>query len=291
MADQQQSFQFDDPDDPLHHLFLSRPLVVFDLETTGTDMVMDRIVQFAFIRVDPDKRVTEWQELVHPGIPIPPEATRVHHISDAMVADKPPFSHFAAPILKFLAGCDLAGFNAVRFDLPFLQAEIERSGQKLDLADRRVVDALVIFHQRERRDLTSAYKFYCRKELTGAHDALADARATLEVLNGQLEKYPDLPREVPRLAVALAPRDDGNSVTADRKYHWRYNQATIGFGKHKGQTLQWLHDNAPDYIQWLLSTEMPEENRALLVEALAGRYPVRSEVTGDGVKDEEITEM
>jgi DNA polymerase III subunit epsilon len=281
MAEEQQSFLFEDPDLPLPLLTLSRPLVVFDLETTGLDVNLDRIVQFAFIRVDPDKLVTEWQELVHPGIPIPPEASRVHHITDAAVADKPGFAAFAGRITDFLRGCDLAGFNAARFDLQLLQAEMDRAGSPLDVSDRRMVDAQAIFHQRERRDLTAAYRFYCNKELTGAHDALADARATLEVLQGQLEKYPDLPREVPRLAAALVPRDDGTWVTADRKFYWRYNQAFVAFGKHKGKTVQWVHENAPDYIQWMLGTELIDETRAMLTEVLEGRYPQKVENTAE----------
>ncbi len=282
MADEQQSFLFEDPDLPLHHLTLTRPLVVFDLETTGLDVNLDRIVQFAFIRVDPDKQVTEWQELVHPGMPIPPEASRVHHITDAMVADKPKFAVFSEKIGRFLEGCDLAGFNAARFDLLLLQAEMERAGNPLDVSGRRMVDAQAIFHQRERRDLTAAYRFYCGKELTGAHDALADARATLEVLNGQLEKYPDLPRQVPRLAASLAQKDGDTWVTADRKFYWRYNQAVVAFGKHKGKTVQWLHEHAPDYIQWMLGTELGEETRRMLAEALEGRYPQKTAAENEG---------
>ncbi len=273
MADEQQSFLFDDPETPLRQLPLSRPLVFFDLETTGLDVQQDRIVQFAFIRVDPGKELTEWKELVHPGIPIPPEASRVHGITDAVVADKPPFSYFAPRIGGLLHESDLAGFNAARFDVPFLQAEMERAGFPLDPAGRRIVDAQVIFHKREPRDLSAAYRYYCHKELQGAHDALADVRATLEVLEGQLERYPDLPRDVAKLGAFCAPADDGRWVTPDRKFYWKNNEAVIGFGKHRGNSLRWLHENYPDYLQWLLTTELAEETRVMLVAVLEGQYP------------------
>lgn len=273
MADEQQSLLFEDPETPLHLLHLNRPLVFFDLETTGLEVQLDRIVQFAFIRVDPDRQLTEWKELVNPGIPIPPEASRVHGITDAMVADQPLFSAFAPRISALLYESDLAGFNAARFDVPFLQAEMERAGVPLEGGGRRIIDAQVIFHKREPRDLTAAYRFYCRKELQGAHDALADVRATLEVLEGQLARYSDLPRDVARLGAYCTPADDGRWVTPDRKFYWKNNQAVIGFGKHKGSTLQWLHENYPDYLQWLLTTELAEETRAMLLAAMAGNYP------------------
>ena len=273
MANEQQSFQFDDPDAPLSHLQLNRPLVFFDLETTGLDIQLDRIVQFAFIRVDPDKRVTEWEELVNPGLPIPPEASRIQGITEALVADKAQFVHFAPRIRELLHECDLAGFNAARFDLPFLQAEMERAGYPLVLGGRRMIDAQVIFHKREPRDLAAAYRFYCHKQLQGAHNALADVRATLEVLEGQLDHYPDLPRDVGRLGAYCVPADDGRYVTPDRKFYWKNNQAVIGFGKYRGSTIQWIHENYPDYLQWLAGTELAEETREMILSALSGIYP------------------
>lgn len=273
MSNEQQSLNFEDHDLPLHALPLNRPLVFFDLETTGLDMQMDRIVQFAFIRLQVDKQMQEWQELVNPGIPIPPEATQVHHISDAMVADKPPFKDFAPRVQAFIAGCDLAGFNVARFDIPFLQAEMERNGQPLSLAQVRIVDAQSIFHRKEPRDLTAAYRFYCYKELTGAHDALADVRATLEVLDGQLQRYADLPHDVTGLAQFCAPDDDSRFVTPDRKFYWRHREAIFSFGKYRGKSLNWVHQNDPDYLQWLVSQEWPEETRRMLIAAQGGIYP------------------
>jgi len=273
MASEQQSFLFDDPETPLLDLPLSRPLVFFDLETTGLDIPQDRIVQFAFIKVDPDKNLTEWKELVHPGIPIPPEASRVHGITDDMVADKPVFSYFAPRIGGLLHDSDLAGFNAARFDIPFLQAEMERAGFPLDLAGRRIVDAQVIFHRREPRDLSAAYRFYCRKELEGAHDALADVRATLEVLEGQFARYPDLPRDVAKLGAYCTQSDESRWVAADRKFYWKNNEAVISFGKHRGNSLRWIVENYPDYLQWMLDKlELAEETRAMLTAAREGEF-------------------
>ena len=272
----QQSFDFEDSKALAQHLSLSRPLVFFDLETTGLDLQMDRIVQFAFVRLHPDNSVEEWAELVNPTIPIPPEATRVHGITDAMVAGEPLFSSFAGRIYEYLQNCDLAGFNVIRFDLPLLALEMERTGCKLDLTLHRVIDMQIIFHKCEPRDLTSAYRFYCQKELADAHQALADVRATVEILNGQIARYRDLPREINRLAGFCSVAEEDRWVTQDRKFYWRHNEAVVAFGKHKGKSLQWVHENDPDYLLWLRDRDVPEETRDLIGAALQGQYPRRA---------------
>ncbi len=277
MPYEQQSLNFEEADVLLQNLHLTRPLVFFDLETTGLDLQMDRIVQFAFLRVEVDKTVRDWQELVNPGIAIPPEATGVHHISDDLVADKPVFAVFAPRVEAFIAGCDLAGYNIARFDVPFLQAEMERAGQALTLAEVRIIDAQTIYHRKEPRDLGAAYRFFCRKEMSGAHDAMVDVRATLEVLDGQLQKYGDLPQHVEELA-AFCNMDDGTRfVTADRKFYWRYREAALGFGKYRGKSLNWVHQNDPDYLQWMVTQEWSGETRQMLLAAQRGEYPRNEE--------------
>ena len=167
MNDQnQQSSLFDDPDKKgiLGAMQLERPLIVFDLETTGLDIKNDRIVQFAFLRINPDRSQDEWMELVNPGVAIPAEASRVHHITDDMVADKPFFKDFAPVIQEFVQAGDLCGFNIARFDVPFLQAEMRRAGAPLDLAKTHLVDAQIIYHKNEPRDLSAAYRFSCSSE-------------------------------------------------------------------------------------------------------------------------------
>jgi len=257
----------------LSRLTLVRPLVFFDLETTGLDFQSDRIVQFAFLRVSPNRSVESWVELVNPGIKIPPEARRVHHITDAMVADKPSMATFAPRIRAFLIGCDLAGFNVIRFDLPFLQAELERNGESLDFSQIYVIDSQVIFHKKEPRDLAAAVRLYCRHELRHAHDAAADIAGTLEVLEGQLALYPDLPRDLMSLSAYCNDGERARWVTADRKFYWRNGEAIIGFGKNRGKSLQWLYENERDYLRWLSEKDFTDETKQLMAAALRGKFP------------------
>ena len=268
---EQETFAFDES---TPQLILRRPLVFFDLETTGIDLAADRIVQFAFVKVHADKSQEEWMELVNPGIPIPPEASQIHHITDDMVRDKPNFAEFAQKIQQFLQGCDLGGFNIQRFDVPFLQAELQRCNCSLELQHIKILDVQTIFHKREPRDLAAAYRFYCNKQHDGAHDALADVRVTLEVLSAQLSRYPDLPREVKGLHSFCRTVDD-RWVTMDRKLYWRNKEAIIAFGKHKGKSLQWVCQNDADYLTWIQNGDFSEEFRALAAEALKGNFPVK----------------
>jgi len=270
---------FDDVPEPeetaplLAQLNLTRPLVFFDLETTGLDPALDRIVQFAFIRFMPDHSVEEWSALVNPGLPIPPEASRVHHITDDMVAREPRFADFAARVRVFLQGADLAGFNILRFDVPFLMAEMERNGHAMDVSRMQLVDSQVIFHKREPRDLSAAYRLYCGEEMVNAHDALADVRATAQVLAGQLNRYADLPRQTAGLAEYCSSDDGGRWVTSDRKLYWRHGEAVLSFGKHRGKSLKWLYENEPDYLRWMSEKDFTDAMQAIIQAALQGRFP------------------
>lgn len=277
----QESFDFEgkeeqDEGDILSQLQMTRPLVFFDLETTGLDIQNDRIIQFAFIRINPDKSREEWQELVNPGMPIPIEASRVHKITDDMVKDKPTFDYFAPKIQAFLKGCDLAGFNIARFDLPFLQAELERHGHPLDLTDIRIIDVQTIYHKKEPRDLSAAYRFYCHEDLVGAHDALTDVRATVEILDAQLKRYRDLPKDTQNLHSFCNTGSD-RWVTQDRKFYWRNGEAVISFGKHRGKSLKWLHENEPDYLEWMRGSDFSDETKSIIEDAIKGIFPKKSE--------------
>ena len=262
-----------------HELFanlsLERPLVVFDLETTGLDMKNDRIVQFAFLRVNPDKSKDEWMELVKPGIRIPPESSRVHNITDDMVKDKPTMAHFAPKITEFLQNCDLCGFNIARFDVPFLQAEMERNNHALDLNDINIIDAQVIFHKQEPRDLSAAYRFYCNQEHEDAHDAMGDVQVTLEIFDAQLQRYKNIPRDIKKLHEFCSPKDD-RWVTQDRKFYWRHGKATIGFGKHKGKSLEWIVEKDRDYLMWMKSGDFSADTKEMIINALNGTFPVNN---------------
>lgn len=254
-------------------LNLDRPLVFFDLETTGLDIHRDRIVQFAFLRIHPDKTRQEWEELVNPGMPIPPGAVRVHNITDAMVQDKPLFGFFAPKIIELLQNCDLAGFNVASFDLPFLAAELERNGFPLDISQFKIADAQVIFHRREPRDLTAAYRFYCNAQHNDAHDAMADVRATAEIFNAQIARYSDLPREMAGLHRYCRSRDK-RWVTYDRKIAWQDGVAVINFGKHRNRSLQYIQEKDPDYLRWIRDGDFSDETKAVIIEAMNGRFPV-----------------
>ena len=276
---EQSTFPFEEPEKNslLKNTRLKRPLVIFDLETTGLDFDLDRIVQFAFLRVSPDGSQREWTDLVNPDMPIPPEATDVHGISDSMVRNQPPFAYFAPLIKQFIENCDLSGYNIKSFDVPFLQAEFKRYGDALELANRNIIDAKIIFHRKEPRDLAAALEFYCGKEHQDAHDALGDVRATLDILDAQLERYPDVPKSMDDLNEFCSTKDV-RYVTADRKFMWRYNGAVINFGKHRGRSLEWLVENDRDYLIWISDSEFSDETKAIVKAALQGRFPRRDKI-------------
>jgi DNA polymerase-3 subunit epsilon len=256
----------------LKNLKFDRPLVVLDLETTGTDPATDRIVEVSAIRVEPGGTRGSLTRRVDPGRPIPPEATRVHGISDDDVRGQPTFPALAPELLEYLADADLGGFNILRFDGPLLAREFADAGLDLGLEHRRVLDVMTIFHRKEPRDLSAAVRFYLGRELAGAHSASADTEAALEVLDAQLGRYPDLPRGVDDLArwCRQAPAD-----AADRsgKFVWRGGRVVLSFGKHQGKSLQEMAREQPGYLEWILKSDFPADARRLVEEALRGRFP------------------
>ncbi|MBE0566118.1 MAG: 3'-5' exonuclease [Krumholzibacteria bacterium] len=261
----------------MRNLALDRPLVAFDLETTGVDVDRDRIVQIGLVRLEPGGTSRTWNRLVNPERPIPAEATAIHGISDDDVRDQPTFAQLTAEVETWLAGADLAGFNSTRFDLPLLQAELRRAGSALAFAGARHLDAMSIFHQMERRDLTAAYRFYCGKELTGAHDALADVTATLEVLDAQLERYAELPRDLDALHRFCNP-DEGRFVDRTRKFIWNdEGEAVFTFGKVAGRTLQEVAAGRETrgFLEWMLGKDFSAEVKAIVRDALVGTFPRR----------------
>ncbi|GAB4369772.1 MAG: 3'-5' exonuclease [Acidobacteriota bacterium] len=259
----------------MRRLRLDRALVCFDLETTGTDIANDRIVEIGIIRVEPLGLRRSFRSLVNPERPIPPEASAVHGIRDEDVRDQPTLAELADEIHSLFEDADLAGFNSTRFDLPLLAVEMERIGRPLDLAGRRHVDAMAIFHLKEPRDLSAAYRFYCGKELENAHSALADVEATLEVLDAQLERYDDLPRDLDGLHRLCNP-DGDRFLDVTRKIAWNdEGEAVLAFGKHRGTPLRRLAREQPDYVQWMLGKDFSPQVKRILSEALEGRFPRR----------------
>ena len=251
-------------------LHLERPLAFFDLETTGTRIGRDRIVQIGIVRLLADGTRERFQTLIAPGIPIPAEATAVHGITDADVADAPSLEAMARTILDELAGCDLAGFNLLRFDIPFLAEELHRVGFDWDHASLRVVDVQRIYHRMEPRNLSAALRFYCGREHDDAHDALADVEATADVLLAQLERYPDhLQGTVDMLGELSGDRERSPDPAGKLRFDDAGN-ICLAFGKYQGWSLENIGRNDPGYLQWLLSkAELPGSTLAVMRSALA----------------------
>lgn len=260
--------------DWVHELVpLERPLAVFDLETTGTVPHQDRIVEIAIVKVEPDGRSETRTRRLNPGMPIPPEASAVHGIFDADVAHEPTFRQLAADLAEFLAGCDLAGFNVVKFDLPLLRHEFERAGIPFNMGGRRVVDAKTIFVRQEPRDLSAAHQLYCGETFENAHSAEADALATYRVLVGQLLHYDDLPHSMDGLHRLCNP-DEG--VDADGRLRWRGGEAVFAFGRHRGLTLHAVSVADRDYLQWVMEGDFTPEFKDIVAAALQGRFLQRA---------------
>jgi len=264
----------------MKNLALQRPLVFLDLETTGISPLTDRIVEFAGVKLHPGGRRETLDLRIHPGRPIPPAATEIHGISDADVRDAPPFSEVAARIHEFLSGCDLAGYNAARFDIPLLIEEFRRAGIRFDLEGVRVVDAQVIFHKKEPRTLGAALRFYCGREHESAHRALADVEATIEILDAQLGRYPDVPRDLDRLHDFCNQK---NPAFVDRfgKFVWIEGEACLNFGPHRSKTLREVAENDPGFLEWILRKDFSAEVKGIVGDALQGIFPSPPEAAAE----------
>jgi DNA polymerase-3 subunit epsilon len=233
---------------------LDRPLVFFDIETTGLDLKKDRIVELAFIKWTPQGDVLERERRFNPGIPIPPEATAVHGITDADVANENPFCRTARSLADMLEGCDLAGFNVRRFDIPMLVAEFERCDVDFHLEGRRVVDMQNIFHRQEPRDLSAAARFYLGREHEEAHTALGDIRTSAAVLGAQLARYANVPRDLDGLH-AYCEEYAPTRTEVDRWFSPEDDGRVFRRGKHRGASLFDVARDAPDYLQWMLGLD------------------------------------
>lgn len=256
-------------------LELERPLAFLDLETTGVSTKTDRIVEIGIIVRHPEGDPTAHSWRVNPGCPIPQQATDVHGITDADVADCPPFSEVSHLVHRVLEGCDLAGFNLVAFDLPLLQEEFKRYDIAFVLDGRHIIDAFRIFRAREPRNLEAAVRFYTGHEHQGAHKAAEDALATMRVLDGQIERYEDLPWDVEGLARASRPED---WVDVSGKIRWSASgEMTIGFGRHNGRTLRDLCRTDRSYLKWMLGSDFPGDTLEIVSQALGGVFVQREE--------------
>ncbi len=240
-------------------LNLKKPIVFFDLETTGVDITHDRFVEISLIKVLPSGEEIEKTRRINPGIPIPAEATAVHHITDEDVAGEPEFKQIARSLAQELTGCDLAGFNSNRFDIPMLDQEFQRAGVKFDFSKARFVDVQTIFHKKEQRTLVAAYRFYCGKELDGAHSACADTRATLEVLKSQLDRYDDLPNDIQELS--KFSQMNRNVDFMGRLIYNDDDKPVVNFGKYKGQLAEEVLRKDPSYYSWIMKGDFAQNTK------------------------------
>ncbi len=245
-------------------LNLKKTIAFVDLETTGVNIAKDRIVEICIVKIHPGGEEEVKTHRVNPGIPIPPEATAVHGITDEDVKDKPGFKELGKNIATYLEPCDLAGYNSNRFDFPLLAEEFLRAGIDFDMKKRKFVDVQTIFHKMEQRTLSAAYQFYCNKELEGAHGAEADTKATYEVLKAQLDRYENLENDIQYLAEFSAQNknvDFAGFIIADEKGIERFN-----FGKNKGKTVKEVLETQPGYYAWVMNSDFPLYTKKVLTE-------------------------
>ncbi len=240
-------------------LQLTRPIIFFDLETTGTSVTSDRIVEISLIKVFPDGHTEEKTRRINPECHIPEQSTAIHHITDEDVKNEPTFKQIAKSLFEIFADCDIAGFNSNKFDVPLLIEEFGRAGMAFDVAGRHFVDVQGIFHKMEQRTLVAAYKFYCGRDLTDAHSATADTRATYEVLLSQLERYPELKNDVASLASFSS---GGKNVDlAGRMIYNDNGEPIFNFGKNKGKKVKDVVRHEPGFVQWVLQGDFPKETK------------------------------
>lgn len=246
-------------------LNLKNPLVFFDLETTGINITKDRIVEISFLKVHPNGKEEVKSRRINPEMPIPKEATAIHGITDEDVKDCPTFRQIAKSLADQLEGCDLAGFNSSRFDVPLLAEEFLRADVDFDMSKRKFVDVQIIFHKKEQRTLEAAYKFYCEKELENAHSAKADTIATYEVLKAQLDRYSDLANDIEKLSSEYSSFNN-NVDFAGRIVLNEKGVEVFNFGKHKGKSVAEVFKNEPTYYSWMMDGDFPLNTKQMLTK-------------------------
>ncbi|MBW2962877.1 3'-5' exonuclease [Mesonia aestuariivivens] len=243
-------------------LNLNKPICFFDLETTGTNISKDRIVEIAILKVFPNgnKESVNWR--VNPEMKIPAETTEIHGISDEDVANEPTFKDLSKKIYNMIKGCDLGGYNSNRFDIPLLAEEFLRAEVDFDFKNSVAVDVQTIFHKKEKRTLEAAYQFYCDKKLENAHSAEADTLATFEVLESQLERYPDLENDTKWLAEFSAHKkhaDFAGFIVFNKE-----GKETFAFGKNRGKLVEEVLEKEPGYYNWIQNADFPLYTKKVL---------------------------
>lgn len=247
------------------NLDLKNPLVFFDLETTGINITRDRIVEISLLKVHPNGKEESKTRRVNPEMPIPPESTAIHGITDEDVKDCPTFKQVAKSLAEMLEGCDMSGFNSSRFDVPMITEEFLRAGVDFDTSKRKFVDVQIIFHKKEQRTLGAAYKFYCDKELENAHSAEADVIATYEVLKAQLDRYDDLENDINFLSQEYSSFNN-NVDLAGRIILNDKGVEVFNFGKHRGKSVVEVLKREPSYYSWMMEGDFPRNTKQMLTK-------------------------
>ncbi len=245
-------------------LDLKKPIAFFDLETTGVDVSKDRIVEIAILKINPNQSTESKTMRINPTVPIPKEASKIHGITDEDLINAPTFKQVAKDIAKFIEGCDLAGYNSNQFDIPLLAEEFLRADIDFNVKNRKFIDVQVIYHKMEQRTLSAAYKFYCNKDLEGAHGAEADTTATYEVLLAQIDKYENLSNDVEELSKISYHRKSAD--LAGRIVFNSKGEEVFNFGKHKGKTVEEVLEKEPGYFSWMLNADFPLYTKKVLTE-------------------------
>ena len=253
---------------------LTKPIVFFDLETTGVNIQSDRIVEICIAKLSPGGEMEVKTRRVNPEKHIPSEVSEIHGIYDDDVKDMPIFNSIASSFFLYLENCDLAGYNVIRFDIPLLTEEFKRAGLDFDLTGRNIIDMQSIYHKREPRTLSAAYKFFCGKELENAHSAEADVIASIDVLQGQMKKYSDLPNDMEELG-EYCSRKEPNWIDSTGKFKWSEGVAIIAFSKHAGTPIKELAISEPGFFKWILKNSFTKDTKKIAQDALIGKFPVK----------------
>jgi DNA polymerase-3 subunit epsilon len=252
---------------------LDKPIVFIDLETTGIETLIDRIVEFSALKINPNTTEESITMRINPQIPISPEAIAIHGITDNDVVDKPTFKEQALIIKNFLDNCDLGGFNIKRFDLEILEAEFKRADVKFSKENRSILDVQIIYHKFDPRDLPAAYKKYCNKEIEKHHSAEHDVRATVDIFKSQLETHKELPHNINELHDFCNERKSASWIDSKGKFIWIGNDAVLNFSQHKGKLLSDIAKNEPSFLNWILTKDFLSDTKEIVSDALNGKFP------------------
>jgi DNA polymerase-3 subunit epsilon len=256
-----------DPQD--REILITRPLTFVDLETTGSILGLDRIVEVGAVKIMPDGSELTFETRVNPEMEIIAEATRIHGITNADVHNSRTFGAIGPGLLEFLQDSDLAGYNILNFDLPMLEAEFQRIGLPLQMTGRRVIDVMDIFVHKEPRDLKTAYRFYCGSEYRGAHSAMADARACLHVLRGEVNRYKDMPNTAEGISSYVAQHRKKKALDTGGWFISRNGKPALARGKYQGMLIREIAESDPDYLGWMMSLGLPKDT----VDVIRGVVP------------------